>query len=61
MTDPMNIKALFGSNSRKNSPKTTAPTLPPAPMIPEIEPVVRVFTYGTMLKIMKRRHFFLVS
>ena len=44
ITMPIEIKAVFVSNSRKKSPKMTAPTLPPAPMIPDIEPVASGFT-----------------
>mmetsp|Transcript_46748 Transcript_46748/g.113939 ORF Transcript_46748/g.113939 Transcript_46748/m.113939 type:complete len:240 (-) Transcript_46748:1109-1828(-) len=48
MENPMMLKAFSYDNWRKPSPKQTAPVLPPAPTIPEIEPVAGGSTYGTI-------------
>jgi hypothetical protein len=46
---PMAKKARLAVIWRKQTPKRTEPTLPPAPTIPERDPVKGGFTYGTIL------------
>ena len=39
MRHPITMKAVLAANCRKQNPKATAPTFPPAPMIPDNDPV----------------------
>ena len=47
---PITMKAALAGNCRKQNPKATAPTFPPAPMIPDIDPVNLGLIYGTILR-----------
>ena len=40
MIQPMVVKAENADIWRKQSPNATAPVFPPAPMIPEMDPVI---------------------
>ena len=49
MIAPMIMKAFFGGSWRKHRLNATAPVLPPAPIMPEMDPVTGGSTYGTIL------------
>lgn len=49
MMNPIIMKAACDVICRKQNPKATAPTFPPAPMIPDIDPLNLGLMYGTIL------------